>query len=51
MIVLKPLRLPTAEEFSGWLEEAQAWAKEAGYTEDDLGGIIKSVRIRERKRK
>ncbi len=51
VIVMRPLKLPTAEEFSGWLEEAQAWAKEAGYTEDDLGGIIKSVRKRKRKRK
>lgn len=51
VIVLKPLRLPTAKEFSKWLEEAQAWAKEAGVTEEDLGGIVKSVRIKKRKRK
>lgn len=51
VIVLRPLRLPTAKEFAGWLQEAQAWAKEAGYTEGDMGGIIKSVRIKKRKRK
>lgn len=51
VIVLKPLRLPTAKEFSGWLQEAQAWAKEAGYTEEDMSGIVKSVRIKKRKRK
>jgi AbrB family looped-hinge helix DNA binding protein len=47
-IVLRPIKLPTEEEFSGWLEEAQAWAREAGYTEEDLGGVIKSVRIKNR---
>ena len=51
VIVLRPLKLPTAKEFSRWLKEAQTWAKKAGYTEDDMSGIIKSVRIRKRKRK
>ncbi len=44
VIILRPCRLPTAEEFSEWLEEAEMWAKEAGYGEDDITGIIQSVR-------
>ena len=51
VIVLRPIKLPSATEFSKWLKEAQTWAKEAGYTEDDMGEIVKSVRIKNRKRK
>ena len=51
VIVLRPLRLPTAKEFSGWLKEAQTCAREAGVTEEDLGGVVKSVRIKNGKRK
>lgn len=49
VIVLKPIELPTAEEFSGWLEEAQAWAKKAGYTKEDIQGIVKSARRKKKK--
>jgi AbrB family looped-hinge helix DNA binding protein len=48
-ILLKAVKLPSAEEFSRALNEAQAWAREAGYTENDVGSIIKSVRKRNRK--
>ena len=48
VIVLKRVELPTAEEFSQWLGESQAWANEAGYAEADLAGITKSVRRKKR---
>jgi len=48
-ILLKAVRLPSAEEFSHTLDEAQTWAEEAGYTEDDVDSIVKSVRMRNRK--
>lgn len=49
VIVLKPLKLPTAKEFSGWLDEAQEWGKEAGYEMDDVNDVIRSVRRRKKK--
>ena len=49
VIVLKPIELPTAEEFSGWLEDAQAWAKKVGYKKEDIKGVIKSVRRKNKK--
>ena len=39
------------EYFRDMLDEAQAWAKEVGYSEDDVSEIIKSVRRRKRERK
>ncbi len=45
-IMLKVLKLPSAEEFEASLAEAQAWAKGAGYREEDVDDIIKSVRRR-----
>ncbi|MBQ7514668.1 MAG: AbrB/MazE/SpoVT family DNA-binding domain-containing protein [Schwartzia sp.] len=48
VIVLKRVELPTAEEFSQWLGESQAWANEAGYAEADLGAVTKSVRRKKR---
>lgn len=48
-ILLKALKLPSADEFSEALNEAQAWAREVGYTEDDVESIVKSVRKRNRK--
>ena len=47
--MLKPIKLPTEKEFSRWLDEAQAWAKEAGYVEEDVIGVTKSVRRKKRK--
>lgn len=49
VIVLKPVKMPTAEEFSGWLKEAQAWAKKSGYKEEDVAGAVKSVRRKKKK--
>ncbi len=43
-IILKALKLPTAEEFEASLNEAQEWAASVGYSERDVDEIIKSVR-------
>lgn len=48
VIMLKVLKLPTAEEFEASLDEAQEWAKSVGYEEGDVDNIIKSVRKRKR---
>ena len=44
VIMLKVLKLPTAEEFEASLDEAQQWAASVGYEEGDVEEIIKSVR-------
>jgi AbrB family looped-hinge helix DNA binding protein len=49
VIMLKALKLPTAEEFEASLDEAQEWASSVGYVESDVDDIIQSVR-RNRKR-
>ena len=48
-IMLKTLKLPSTEEFEAALSEAQEWAVAAGYQEDDVNDIIKSVRKNKRK--
>ncbi len=49
VVMLKVLRLPTAEEFSKTLDEAKEWADSVGYKESDVNNIIKSVRKKKRK--
>ena len=49
VIMLKTLRLPSAEEFKTSLDEAQQWADSVGYTEDDVNSIIRSVRKNRKK--
>lgn len=49
VIMLKTLKLPTAEEFEASLDEAQKWASSVGYKEEDINDIIKSVRQSKRK--
>ena len=49
VIMLKTLKLPTAEEFEASLDEAQKWASSVGYKEEDVNDIIKSVRHSKRK--
>lgn len=49
VIMLKTLKLPTAEEFEASLDEAQKWASSVGYKEEDVNDIIKSVRQGKRK--
>ena len=44
VIMLKTLKLPSAEEFEASLDEAQKWANSVGYNESDVDDIIKSVR-------
>lgn len=44
VIMLKTLKLPSAEEFEASLDEAQKWAASVGYDEIDVNDIIKSVR-------
>lgn len=36
VIMLKTLKLPTAEEFEASLDEAQKWASLVGYKEEDV---------------
>ena len=47
-IVLKRIDLPAESDFKAMLDEAEQWAKEAGYTEVDISNVIKSVRDRKR---
>lgn len=48
VIMLKMLKLPSAEEFEASLDEAQEWAASVGYDENDVNNIIKSVRREKR---
>ena len=44
VIMLKTLKLPSAEEFEASLDEAQKWAASVGYSENDVNDIVKAVR-------
>ena len=48
-ILLKPLKLPSPEDFSRWMAEAQEWAASVGCKEEDIADVVKSVRKRKRK--
>lgn len=48
VIMLKTLKLPSAEEFEASLDEAQKWAMSVGYNENDIDDIVKSVREKKR---
>ncbi len=48
VIILKTLKLPSAEEFEASLDEAQKWAMSVGYDENDVDDIVKSVRKKKR---
>ena len=48
IIMLKPLVLPTEEEFAKQLDLAQKWAASVGYTEEDVNDIIKQKRKHKR---
>ena len=43
-IMLKPLVVPSADDFRKSLKKAQAWAAENGYSESDVRGIVKEAR-------
>ena len=48
IIMLKPVKMPTAQEFEQHLDEAKAWAASVGYTENDVNTVIKEVRGRKK---
>ena len=48
VIMLKTLKLPSAEEFEASLDEAQRWAASVGYAESDVNDIIKNTRRKKR---
>lgn len=48
-ILLKVLHVPATDEFKAKMDEAQAWARSVGYTEEDISDIIKSTREKKRK--
>lgn len=48
VIILKTLKLPSAEEFEASLDKAQKWAMSVGYSENDVNDIIKSARKKKR---
>ena len=43
-VMLKPVKVPTEDDFKAWLDEAQEWALSVGYEEGDIAGIVKDVR-------
>jgi len=49
-IMLKPIRVPTDDDFLAFLDEAQGWAAESGLTEADIGPTIADVRREGRRR-
>ena len=50
VIMLKPIQLPTEEEFKAELDRAQRWAASVGYTENDVDSIIKETRSKKRRK-
>lgn len=44
VIMLKALKLPSADEFEASLDEAQKWAASVGYDESDVDAIVKAAR-------
>ena len=43
-IMLKPLTVPSVDDFRESLRKAQAWAADNGYSESDVTDIIKEAR-------
>ena len=48
-VMLKPVKVPTEDDFKSWLDEAQVWAEGAGLTPDDVGSAIAEVRAEARR--
>ena len=48
VIMLKTLKLPSAEEFEASMDQAQEWAASVGFEEADVDDIIKFVRKKKR---
>ena len=49
VIMLKPIKIPSEDDFEQLLDEAQEWAASVGYQESDVNDIIKSVRRKKRR--
>jgi AbrB family looped-hinge helix DNA binding protein len=47
-LVIKPVKMPSEEEFKKSLDEAQTWAASVGLTESDINDAIKEVREEKR---
>ena len=47
-IYLKPIKIPSLEEFNAMMDESQKWAEEVGLTEDDITDAIREVRRKHR---
>ena len=48
-VMLKPVKVPTEEDFKSWLDEAQAWAASAGLSLADVDAAIAEVRAEARR--
>ena len=48
VIILKPIKLPTEEEFMLWLNEASAWANNIDFQESQVRDIISEYRAEKR---
>ena len=48
VIMFKPIRMPTVEDFMKSMDEARDWAASVGYQESDIDDIIKEVRRKKR---
>ena len=44
MIMLKPIDIPTENDFKKILDQLAMWAEDAGYKESDVDEIVKSYR-------
>ena len=45
VIMLKPITIPTEQDFSERLDEAREWAASVGYQESDVNDMINGVRM------
>ncbi len=43
-ILIKPIKTPSLDEFSGLMDRAQEWAESVGLQEEDIKDAIKTVR-------
>ena len=48
-VMLKPIKVPTEDDFKAWLDEAQAWAAEVDLAADDMEDAIAAVRAEARR--
>ena len=44
MIMLKPIDIPTENDFKASLDQFASWAEDVGYKESDVDDIVKSYR-------